>query len=452
MSRSSGFLSSGFLQWAFVAMLGLVGFTVLMSGRDLSQLLTDLDGGTTSLGTLHPAVLLAQRVVSILVVVTALERLASHVVLRKHFPSPVLAWAFVTYWLGTVAAPALLGSHPQLGHEYLYTLAIGLAAAVAGPQEHGKVLDASRDALFVFLLAGVALIPVMPALVLDLSYSQGLLPGVPRLGGLAPHPVALGMIAQIFLLCLWCRPFRHRWLNWLAWVVGTGVLFLAQSKTAWIAFLLCSATLLLVRNGGSLWRRAGDPRQSAFGILLCVLVALFALAGMGFLLLGDIGSQASRFFDSAEGAQLLSMTGRDRIWAIALEEWHSSPLFGYGPGLWDADYRASIGMPNATSAHNQFMDTLARSGAVGATALVIYAGVLLVLSIRYAKATGGFSLALFLALALRSISEVPLLLLGYGTELFSHLLLIVTLAAAAAGARTQTAPAARAHSIYGAAS
>ena len=64
------------------------------------------------------------------------------------------------------------------------------------------------------------------------------------------------------------------------------------------------------------------------------------------------------------------------------------------------------------------MDTLARSGSVGAAALVLYAAVLLVLSVRYARATGGFSLALFLALALRSISEVPLLLFGYGTELF----------------------------------
>jgi hypothetical protein len=58
---------------------------------------------------------------------------------------------------------------------------------------------------------------------------------------------------------------------------------------------------------------------------------------------------------------------------------------------------------------------------------------------------------LFVALALRSISEVPLLLFGYGTELFSHLLLIITLASAAA-ARVPVAPAARTHSVYGVAS
>src|SRR6185369_212810 len=227
---------------------------------------------------------------------------------------------------------------------------------------------------------------------------------------------------------------------------------LAQSKNAWVAFLLCALCMLAVRHGAGLWQRAGDPRRgSGLGVVVCVAVIAIALALMGWILLGDLEEQTAGFFDSAEGAQLLSMTGRDRIWAVAIEEWQSNPLFGYGPGLWDPEYRASIGLLNATNAHNQFMDTLARSGTIGAVALVLYAGVLLALSVRYAKATGGFSLALFLALALRSISEVPMLLFGYGTELFSHLLLIFTLASAAA-AHAQPAPAARTHSVYGVAS
>jgi hypothetical protein len=77
------------------------------------------------------------------------------------------------------------------------------------------------------------------------------------------------------------------------------------------------------------------------------------------------------------------------------------------------------------------MDDAARAGSVGATMLVVYATVLLVMSVRYARATGGLSLALFLSLALRAVSEVPLTLLGYGSELFVHGLLLVLLAAAA---------------------
>jgi hypothetical protein len=71
---------------------------------------------------------------------------------------------------------------------------------------------------------------------------------------------------------------------------------------------------------------------------------------------------------------------------------------------------------------------------------VIYACVLLAMSVRYARATGGFSLALFLVLAIESISEVPLVLIGYGIDLFAHLLLVITLASAASARVAVTHP------------
>jgi len=419
----------GFLHWVMPAMLGMVALSALMSGRDLSQTFVELmSAGEQARG---PVVVWAQRLVSILLVAAAAERVINHVAQHRHLPSPALAIVFVFYWMGTVATPALLGSHPLLSHEYLYTLVIGFAAVLVTGAEVDRILSASRTALFAFILAGVLLIPVMPTMVLDQSYAQGLMPGVPRFGGLAPHAVGMAMFAQAFLLLLWARPFQRNWLNLLAWVMGLAALFLAQSKTAWIAFLLCALCMALVRHGSRMWRRMSDPRNGAMGIfaLLIVLVAMAAL--LGWIVVGDVDAQWSNFADTAQGAQLISMTGRDQIWAVATEEWRASPLFGYGPGLWDADFRAAIGMPHATSAHNQFMDTLARAGSVGAAALVVYSLLLLVMSLRYAKASGGLSLALFVALALRSISEVPMLLQGYGTELFLHLLLLVTLAAAA---------------------
>jgi O-antigen ligase len=257
----------------------------------------------------------------------------------------------------------------------------------------------------------------------------------------------MGMLAQIALLCLWSKPFERRWVTVLAWTIGGAALFLAQSKNAWISFVLCAISMLAVRNGGNLWRRMGDPRQGALGAFACIVTIIVVLTFAGWYLLGDVEDRAAAFLSTRQGEQLMTLTGRDRIWAIAIEEWQSNPLFGYGPGLWNAEFRASIGMPSATHAHNQFMETLARSGTVGAVALVLYAGVLLMMSLRYARATGGLSIALFVALAMRSISEIPLLLFGYGTELLGHLLLIVTLAGAA-GSRGYMAPSTRMHSIY----
>jgi len=428
----------GFLYLVLPAMLALIALTVLLSGRDLAKMFADLQQGGGMY--LHPAVAWLQRGVSLLLLLVAGERLLSHVVLRQHMPSPLLAWTFASYWLASVAAPAFFGTHPQLSHEYLYSLVIGLAGMLATAPERDKVFAWTRNALFLFLLAGAALAVLNPAMVLDASYRQGLMPGVPRFGGLATHPVALGMFAQTFLLVLWARPFSGRWLNRFAWVLGLAALFFAQSKTSWIAFLLCSLVMVAVRHGGNIWRRMGDPRQGAFGIVVCLGAIVFVGATVAAILLGTVESRAMSFLDTAEGAQLMTMTGRDQIWAIAMEEWRANQLFGYGPGLWDDAFRASINMPNATNAHNQFMDTLARSGSIGAAALVLYSAVLLVLAVRYARATGGLSLALLIAVALRSISEVPLLLFGYGTELFTHLLLLITIASAAA-TRTQVLPA-----------
>jgi O-antigen ligase len=426
--RSAG--PQGFLPLMLPLMLGLAAVTVLLSGRNLSQMFLDLAVGGGM--QLHPAVTWLQRGVSLVLVLIAAERLVNHAVARRPVPSPLLVGVFIAYWLTTVAAPALFGAHRQISHEYLYTLLIGLAGLVATDAEGDRVVDGARTALFLFLAASAAMIVIDPGMVLDTMYRQGLLPGVPRFGGLATHPVAMGMFAQTFLLCLWVHPFRRRWLTALGWILGLAALFMAQSKTSWIAFFLCSIAMLAVRRGGQWWRRVGDPREGEFGIVACLGVIVVVAAIVGVFLFGDVGDQAANFLSTDEGAQLMSMTGRDQIWVVAREEWHASPVFGYGPGLWDDAFRASINMPNATNAHNQFLDTLARSGTVGAVGLVLYAIVLLVLSVRYAKATGGLSLALFIALALRSISEVPLLLFGYGTELFTHLLLLVTLASAAA--------------------
>lgn len=427
LHQSAG--SSRFLPWMLPLMLALVAITALLSGRDLSQAFLELARGS---GSQHPAVPWIQRVISLALVFISLERLFRHYSAGGRLRVPVLTAAFVIYWLGTVASPAFFGAHRQLSHEYLYGLIFGLAALVSTGADLERVLAAARTALLVFLLAGAVVAVVDPPLALDTHYTQGLFSGVPRFGGLATYPVAMGMFAQIFLLCLWVRPFPSRTLNVFAWMVGLSALFFAQSKTAWIAFVLCSITLVSVRVGGKVWRRMGDPREATFGVAMSIVGFVVVAAVLAVLVFGNIGSEASGFLETPEGEQLMTLTGRDQIWAIAWDEWHASPVFGYGLGLWDDAFRAAINMPNATNAHNQFMDTLARSGVVGATALVLYSIVLLVYSVRAAKVTGGLSIALFIALALRSISEVPLVIFSYGSELFAHLLLIITLASASA--------------------
>jgi O-antigen ligase len=438
--------TTGWFHWILPMMIALSALDVLLSQRNLSLVYAELAGITEY--ARHPAMPWIQRGVSVVLILIAAQRISAHFAARRPMPSVPLAWAFIAFWVATVASPALLGAHRDISHEYLYTLIIGFAGLLVTTQEVGSIVDRARDSLFVLMLASVVLVPVWPTLVLDESYTQGLLPGVPRLGGLAPHPVAMGMFAQTALLLLWARPYKSRWLNAFAWVLGLGVLFFAQSKTSWIAFILCAVVMAAVRNGPNVWRRLSDPREGAFGIALCVFVMMIGAGLLALFLFADFSGGVSDFLNTEQGEQLMTLTGRDQIWAIAWEQWDAHKVFGYGPGLFDDDFRMAIHMANATNAHNQFMDSLARSGLVGAAGLIGYAIVLLVVSLKYARRTGGLSAALFIALALRSISEVPLLMFGYGNEFFAQLLLLVTLAAAASLRVQATQP--RPRAMYGA--
>ena len=420
----------GYLHLIFYAMLFTVAAGSLLSGRDLSTSAQLAAAGSLPLPR-HPLLSLLNPVVSLLILAVCAERIVTHWLLRKTSQSSTLMLlAFVVFWLTTVASPALFGANPKLSHDYAYALVIGLAASTASALERDQSLRAVRDAVLVFMSLGFLMIPFKASLVMDLSYAQGWLPGLPRLAGLAPHAVSLGLLAQLGLLCLLARPCERRWLNRLAWTVGLLTLFMAQSKTAWLAFVLCTGTMLWVQHGSAMWRRMVNPMQPGPGQLALAGLMLGVVALAGVLMFGDVGVQLDRFINTPEGAQLTSLTGRDRIWAIAWEEWARHPVFGHGPGIWDEHFRASIGMSNATHAHNQFMDTLSRAGTVGAIGLGLYAVVLLWQSLRFARATQGLSLGLFLALLLRAISEVPLLMFGYSPDLIIHVLLLMVLASA----------------------
>ncbi len=421
--------STGLLPWVFPAMLSVGAVHVLLSDRNLA------DSFVTLQSVAEPArpALAAwwQRAVSLLLLVAAVEQVANHIALRRPVPSTTLLAAFLAYWACTVAAPAVFGAHPAFSHELLYAPAVGVACCLARPEEQARIARSARDGLMLLMLLGVAALAARPAMVADLTYAGGLLPGVPRFAGLTAHPVTQGMLAQVALLLLWAAPYRHRAVRRAAWGLGLGVLAMAQSKAAWAAFALCALAMLAWRHGALAWTRMGDPLRPQAGLVAWGMTAAGVLTLAAGLLAGDLARGASDFMDSPQGAQLASLTGRDRIWAAAAEEWRNHPVFGYGVTLWDAAYRSAIGLPHATHAHNQLMDDAARAGTVGVLALAGYAVVLSALALRHARRTAALSVALLLAIALRGISEVPLLLLGYGTELFTHLLLLATLAGAA---------------------
>jgi O-antigen ligase len=350
-----------------------------------------------------------------------------------------LAAAFVVFWIATVASPGFLSKHSEASHDNLYPLLIGWAIIQFSAVECSAALVSARNGTFLFVLLGYLILPVKPRLVIETGYTQGYIPGLPRFSGLAPHAVSLGLLVQMSLLLLWDNPYKRTWFNLAAWLLGLSALLLAQSKTAWVSFALTVVIMLMYRNGDSIRRRLFDATRPSLAIGLIVLFIFTLLAGVGVMVYGNLGNKLISFLDSAEGNQLMTLTGRDQIWAIALNEFNASPISGYGAKLFSLEYRQSIGMLNAGHGHNQLMDTLGRSGLIGAIPLVIYFAILLVLSFKFASNTRGLSLAIFVVLAFRCISEVPLSVATNGHEFAAHLTLLIVLVGAAHKS-SQTSP------------
>ena len=269
--------TTGLLHWAFPAMLLVGALAAATSGRDLTQSFSDLQAITEPA---RPTILVwVQRAVSLLLLLAALEQILNHIALQRRTPSPTLLAAFIAFWVGTIGAPAVLGAHPAISHELLYAPAVGIAACLVGASERDRILHAARDALMALMLAGLLAVAIRPTLVMDPSYSAGLLPGVPRFAGLTPHAVTQGSLAQFATLLLWAFPYGHRWTNRAAWALTLGVLLIAQSKAAWIACGICLCAMAAVRHGAALRRGLVNPRRS--------LSASLMLTGLGALVLAS---------------------------------------------------------------------------------------------------------------------------------------------------------------------
>ena len=303
--------TTGLLHWAFPALLLVGALAVATSGRDLTQSFSDLQALAAPV---RPTILVwVQRAVSLLLLIAALEQTLNHIGLQRQTPSPTLLVAFIAFWIGTIGAPALGAAHPAISHELLYAPAVGIAACLVGPSERDRILYAARDALMVLMLAGLLAVAIRPTLVIDPSYTAGLLPGVPRFAGLTSHAVTQGSLAQVATLLLWAFPYRHRWANRAAWALTLGVLLLAQSKAAWIACVICLGTMAVMRHGGTIRRRLADPRQGLSTSLALAGLGALVLATAVALVVGDAGTRVSEFLESPEGARMTSLTGRDRI-------------------------------------------------------------------------------------------------------------------------------------------
>ena len=420
---------TGLMPYFFYPSLLSSALFVLASNRDVSVYLELLK--TVAPVEKSPAALWVGRLTSLFILFAFSERLLHRLFgAQKNKPVPrALIWALLVFFLTNVISPGLFGSHPALSHENFYAVIACLAMLLMNDKEVVLAFHSARNAMFLFLLIGLILIPVIPREIIATNYS-GLIPLLKvRLSGLSNHPNGLGVLAIGAIFCLWKFPFQNRYLNRLAWLVGLSCLILSQSKTSWIAFLCSAPFIVYFTYDDQLKRHFLNYRRPSASLILISsgMVALLTLfIAFSFM---DLGDRINGFFNSRTGSDLLTLTGRDIIWQIALEEWHKSPVFGYGLSIWDEDFRRSIQMAHAVSAHSQFYQSLSTAGIVGVAGLLTYFSVLLHFSWTLAKKTGGLSMAMFTLIFMHSLSESGFGLDGFGAEpIIEHALLLIILA------------------------
>jgi exopolysaccharide production protein ExoQ len=324
-------------------------------------------------------------------------------VIRRGFPR-----AGLSVWLGYMAfviscfvLPGFTGRVPGFDLRLLYPPIVFTAAYFAWPVSTERLATLCRVALGPFVYGSLAAAVINPAQALAGNY-QGMIPWLDfRLYGIGGGATSLGVESAVFLTIELVSPSRSRW-RWLNLAAGTAALFLTQAKTSWLFVLAVVAYQLLRslrRRLAPLW--IGSGASARVLKVLAVSCGAVVLAGLAAYQLAQVDVRALR-----GGENLATLTGRSYIWATSLRAWLDDPVFGYGLGLWEGDFRARYA-PLIPHAHNQFLHSLASAGVIGLLGLLAYLWAALRAALQAARTTP-IPLVLLAGVLAQCLTNVPL--------------------------------------------
>jgi|CXWL01.1.fsa_nt_gi O-antigen ligase len=338
-------------------------------------------------------------------------------------------WLVFAYFM--LVAPSFIsaaaGTRPTFNHFMLYEPLIFALVYFARPSEDWLwYVKQFKRVLLVYILLSALFGVLAPTW--STGHALSFIPGFDfRLHGIFSHSNKLGVAALMYLVLDMADDTRSTLYRKLAWLVSMGVLIATQSKTAWVSALLAYTIFGIYKLITFI-----KARHSEYSVMPFILVGLASLSGV-VVILWLLESGVEKWLsglDAQTYRSLISLTGRTNIWEITLRSWQENPIFGYGPGLWDMEYRLQyapqyrfiVGM-----AHNQFLQTLGASGILGVIGLAIYVSTLVKLGVQYFSTTRGVSLALVVVFLTRSISEAPFENLALGITFYAHFILFVLL-------------------------
>ncbi len=315
----------------------------------------------------------------------AILALAMAAALRRLGPErlrPLATWplGLCAGWLGVTVLASI---EPSLSIRRAMLLAIaamlsaGLLVVARSPRQFALTLGGSA---LVILLASYAAVALVPNLAIHSGFDVNSDPSHPGLWrGIFPHKNEAGAAMVILVIVgLYVAAAASRVLGWLVVLLAAGFLVAAGSKTALLlAPVILAITALCRVFRGTLSRT----------LLLLGPVVVFSLVSIGSVVVPAIQDRLGAVMTDA------TFTGRNEIWAFALDNILIRPLRGWGYGaFWMTERTMYAGseqlswVNTANHAHNAYLDTALMMGLPG---LVLTLVAVMLMPLRDIQAVAG---------------------------------------------------------------
>ncbi|MEO6563668.1 MAG: O-antigen ligase family protein [Nitrosospira sp.] len=318
--------------------------------------------------------------------------------------------AFMVFYIAFSILPLFFGQKYYFHVSLIYPFFVFLALLLWVQLSSVDPVVIVKQCLAVVVLGSLIASIVAPQLAVQPGYI-GLIPGFNmRLWGISSHANGLGAIACTLLLLEAAEPSARAWLGRIILAAAGLALILTQSKTSILAALFGLTMIfgwrLLLRA-----REQASVSSTNGGLIVTGLIGVFAASIVvvgAWAIFADTAVLASleRNLEGRAVSGLTTATGRNWIWAAAIEGGLENPLFGQGAAFWNLENRARWGLSGAVNAHNLFLQTFSVAGLVGLAALLVFLYFLLRYAIRASKVTRGGSIAVITIFFIRSMFEV----------------------------------------------
>jgi len=396
------------LQGLLILISVLIALSAVISGRDLTHVgesINNLYNEDTGGGTL------VIKSLTWMIVLLLLGILCDRIIkIRTNIKKKEInfGWLilFILFVFTNGIISSIFGTYPKFSPGLLYPLIFLMILAVDSTWSPRELLSSIKLGILIIFLVGFAVLMAKPSLVLEggVTGSLALLPF--RYWGASPHANALGSMAVLYLLLEILTPTSNKFWR-LAGVIAAFIsIVLCQSKTALLGLAFSLICVWIVPTQRKPGISSNEPDIKS--ILKLLFIMLLPVIIYITLFIAGYESKLDQLLTSDAGKSITTLTGRTRIWEVALTEWHNNPIFGYGPDLFSLEYRMRKGMLFAFHAHNQFIQSLAQSGLIGLFGLLLFLGIISFKLAMRAIVSKGVSLALLAFLFIRCMTEVPL--------------------------------------------